>query len=85
MKERVGLVIPSSLFLADAQVFPFCGVLKVAYEQMASAFDTAVVGDGEEAVFEAITRDGVIDAGTHLSPHFRQRTLPCSILRRTNG
>ena len=46
----------------------------IAYEQLASTFDVTVIGDGEEAITEAITTDKrVIDAGGKESPHFLQR------------
>lgn len=45
-----------------------------AFEQMVDLFDVSVVGDGEEAIFEAITTGNrVIDAGSRDSRHFLQR------------
>lgn len=46
-----------------------------AFEQMVDTFDVVVIGDGEEAIFEAIKPDSqkVIDAGDRKSPFFLQR------------
>lgn len=46
-----------------------------AFEQMTGLFDTVVVGDGEEAIFQAIQANSprVIDAGERTSPFFLQR------------
>jgi anaerobic magnesium-protoporphyrin IX monomethyl ester cyclase len=46
----------------------------IAFEQMTSTFDTTVIGDGEEAIFDALTTgNAVVDAGNKNSIHFLQR------------
>ncbi|MEK6919106.1 MAG: radical SAM protein [Nanoarchaeota archaeon] len=46
-----------------------------AYRQMVELFDKVVIGDGEEAIFEALKEgsEKVIDAGSLKSPFFLQR------------